>query len=1393
MAKQGQHECTKCEAGQTTTTASSLVCKKCRAGKYAHRTGQPSCVDCEMGRVSPPKPEEFEFKFDKLKKRWLTDPQEKKTKHDAQVLSGKIVEEFGLVWKVEMDRNTGNNEQLNTLKNEIKRSKRNRTGLYGNVLVNVVYIEGRANVAPALPATCLLCKAGTWTNQTRGEFYCKLCPPGKKGVRKIDAKHSLNTQHQTYGTCETCSQNTYSNISGSDQCFSCPTKTWTSSKSGQQECVRCVQGQIWTPQKNCLTCPAIDPTSIADRGQYSFVRAGQRCHDCPPGHFCHGGSKMSMEWGWWESSGLTLDKEKVVASLKRSNAIPLNAKKCSSYYDESKNKNPNAKEIVPFECGDLCERTTDPGCTCKYNTDGVEECRFFCDGGDDLEFGLYMDACGLPKMVTRCPGFQKLISCEDEFRDQMKELEDGLRKGLRKEIKIPAHCNACRANQIAQAIHISTHVVMKSPNKISINKHVAMTQKNSIPVDILWLFDSGLEDHAYSLHRGRPKNPQTEPWDLVQVTYQMPGAGVWDTDPYKQHRDLGRSLKERGELKNITVCILKNDPRVSFILKNIQDQLSATNKSADEFHNSDSNNDNVLLHSMQCNVMAGYSGRLCRTCLPGFSRVGNKCVRCPPYSVCVQVLLLGIFVGFALTMMMVLAVVADAGSTSTASSLKRIVLNHMQTIAMLLHFDLDWPPETTSFFSLLGAVSSIGDDLIQTSCILGVMSPNGLRPFYVTQIGFILLPGVLLLPGTIFLALKYGCCCIKKKIIPHNTRASQQRIADLKRIREQQAHSSTSAEEEAELRANYNHVLDELRTSGIEDAETASKLLADSSAIARLRARDFMEHVRRNRIDLKEWFQNFDENNLGSIKITDFILIVKSMGLEWTEDDYVCVAGLFGNRSARDKCKENGRVSLAKIMSYEKNYGDRWIVMLLTICYVLYPTISRKIFTTLSCRSGLMEGDSTSYLWDDLEISCDSAGHVSFIIFVGTPGVLFYILGFPVISLYSLGRRLKKYGWTNDTTMFRYAVIVSGYTHKRWYWEIVICARKVLLTMTAVFLKNYGPERQFIFANLVLMVAMMLQVRERPFSNDELNTLENWSLGILFVTLYLGLFFFWDLVEGSSRTLLGIFIIALNVLYMLWLCGSLVREYLARHQSRWTQLISQKVQTDNPIMLCVLAFPCLLVLIFMLLFDAFKFVCSCGGRVGPWARRKQKEIPLSQVVPANLMKRQRMKLKEAIHIHMEHAKVRLRAIKAMKVSKQTRDLHRMKLVRGHSKSATRLEKRLAARNKSSANLFRQTQEETRRKLFDQTLVEKSETMDRAGLLDKNPISRVKSRTSMSKMVHKAKNHNDAHKLIGSHEESVTKKKDKHKVMSIRASSRLKRRLSNKRKNVQMRVAARTNK
>ena len=46
-----------------------------------------------------------------------------------------------------------------------------------------------------------------------------------------------------------------------------------------------------------------------------------------------------------------------------------------------------------------------------------------CDAGvDKLRHGIYADACGLPRKVARCDGFQRRVSCEDEFRRQMLEL-----------------------------------------------------------------------------------------------------------------------------------------------------------------------------------------------------------------------------------------------------------------------------------------------------------------------------------------------------------------------------------------------------------------------------------------------------------------------------------------------------------------------------------------------------------------------------------------------------------------------------------------------------------------------------------------------------------------------------------------------------------------------------------------------------------------------------------------------------------------------------------------------------------------------------------------------------------------------------------------------------------
>ena len=140
---------------------------------------------------------------------------------------------------------------------------------------------------------------------------------------------------------------------------------------------------------------------------------------------------------------------------------------------------------------------------------------------------------------------------------------------------------------------------------------------------------------------------------------------------------------------------------------------------------------------------------------------------------------------------------------------------------------------------------------------------------------------------------------------------------------------------------------------------------------------------------------------------------------------------------------------------------------------------------------------------------------------------------------------------------------------------------------------------------------------------------------------------------------MGLAIIGGNLLYLGWIFGSLFREYLARHQSRGTHWLAQKCHKQrNPLILAVLAIPCLVLLLLLSLMDAICCIVSCNGR---HAKTKSKETPLSQIVPANLLQRQNMKLKEAIHIHMQHAKMRLKAVKHMQVAKQSADVHRMKL------------------------------------------------------------------------------------------------------------------------------------
>jgi hypothetical protein len=77
--------------------------------------------------------------------------------------------------------------------------------------------------------------------------------------------------------------------------------------------------------------------------------------------------------------------------------------------------------------------------------------------------------------------------------------------------------------------------------------------------------------------------------------------------------------------------------------------------------------------------------------------------------------------------------------------------------------------------------------------------------------------------------------------------------------------------------------------------------------------------------------------------------------------------------------------------------------------------------------------------------------------------------------------------WTNRKMVFRFGLLYSGYAKDRWYWEIFVVARKIVL----IFIVTFGRsnESQLHFASGVLICILYLQERGKPFEEHTALTL----------------------------------------------------------------------------------------------------------------------------------------------------------------------------------------------------------------------------------------------------------------------------------------------------------------
>ena len=260
----------------------------------------------------------------------------------------------------------------------------------------------------------------------------------------------------------------------------------------------------------------------------------------------------------------------------------------------------------------------------------------------------------------------------------------------------------------------------------------------------------------------------------------------------------------------------------------------------------------------------------------------------------------------------------------------------------------------------------------------------------------------------------------------------------------------------------------------------------------------------------------------------------------------------------------HGKDFFAKRLQGEATYKDRSIVAANVALYLIYPSLCTNAFSIFSCKKiGIYE-----YLLIDLDQQCYVGKHLVMVFAVGLPQLLIYTLGLPVLVLMFLLRNKNKLA--KKATLTRWGLYYRSYRRERFYWEIVITSRKIIVCMISILGRSMGPVRQLHTGLLVLLGYLVAEIVAQPYKekiersgvvqhqqhprvniskyHHVLKKLELTQLLVVWFTLWAGLMIYQSTneTEAGFVVFLSLIVVAMNIIlvcfFVYYLCVAIAKE-----------------------------------------------------------------------------------------------------------------------------------------------------------------------------------------------------------------------------------------------------------
>ncbi|CAM9337471.1 unnamed protein product, partial [Laminaria digitata] len=191
--------------------------------------------------------------------------------------------------------------------------------------------------------------------------------------------------------------------------------------------------------------------------------------------------------------------------------------------------------------------------------------------------------------------------------------------------------------------------------------------------------------------------------------------------------------------------------------------------------------------------------------------------------------------------------------------------------------------------------------------------------------------------------------------------------------------------------------------------------------------------------------------------------------------------------------------------------------IVLFMVFFVYSSVSFTIFQTFVCDS--LDHDK-AYLRADYSIACFTKRHKAYQIYACLM-VFVYPVGIPAFFafwLVSHRRQLKNSNREIMSDLKSYRALWGGYRPQCYYYEVVECGRRIVLTGAAVFILP-GSADQVAIVLLFAVVFMFVSESLSPFNSKSDMWLYRWGNGIILASMYVALLLKVDFdMEGSKSS-----------------------------------------------------------------------------------------------------------------------------------------------------------------------------------------------------------------------------------------------------------------------------------